>query len=198
MSKYIIHRDSQNRIYLENHPYFITTNTYRRYPYFNEKIFCNLFITCLKICKKLKRFKLYSFVLMPDHAHLLIKPNKKYNISEIMHFLKRHTSRNINIILDYQKSNPLKEGEVGQPRLQMNNLVNKYKKCFSKTHLKYKFPKFKWQQSFYDHIIRNEKDLMRHIKYILINPTKRGVEKNYRDYLYSSINQNHQRFISKI
>jgi len=34
------------------------------------------------------------------------------------------------------------------------------------------FQKFKWQRNYYEHIIRNEKDLYRIRKYISLNPLK--------------------------
>jgi putative transposase len=45
-----------------------------------------------------------------------------------------------------------------------------------------------WQYRFWDHIIRDEKDLQRHLDYIHYNPVKRGLVKNPFDYHYSSIN----------
>lgn len=39
-------------------------------------------------------------------------------------------------------------------------------------------PKFKWQKSFYDRIIRNEKELFRIRRYIVNNPLKWDLEKN--------------------
>jgi putative transposase len=83
------HRNSQKRVCEDNLVYFITTNTHERFPYFKEDIFCELFIDNLKVCKKLKRFKLYGFVILPNHVHLLIEPGGKYNISKVMASLKK-------------------------------------------------------------------------------------------------------------
>ena len=43
-----------------------------------------------------------------------------------------------------------------------------------------------WQKGFWDHIIRDEKDLNRHIDYIHINPVKHGLAKLSVDYPHSS------------
>jgi putative transposase len=43
-----------------------------------------------------------------------------------------------------------------------------------------------WQLRFYDHFIRNQKDLNHHIDYIHFNPVKHGLVKTVKDYKYSS------------
>jgi len=42
----------------------------------------------------------------------------------------------------------------------------------------------KWQKDFYDHIIRDEKDLGNQIMYILMNPVRKGIVNHWKDYLY--------------
>ena len=44
-----------------------------------------------------------------------------------------------------------------------------------------------WQRRFWDHVIRNEKDLNRHIDYIHYNPVKHGFVKDPFDWKHSSI-----------
>ncbi len=43
-----------------------------------------------------------------------------------------------------------------------------------------------WQGCFWDHLIRNEKDLIRHLDYIHHNPVKHGLVQRPEDYPYSS------------
>ena len=44
-----------------------------------------------------------------------------------------------------------------------------------------------WQSRFWDHIIRDEKDLNKHLDYIHYNPVKHGLESNPFDWEHSSI-----------
>jgi putative transposase len=44
-----------------------------------------------------------------------------------------------------------------------------------------------WQHRFWDHIIRNDEDLKRHLDYIHINPVKHGHVKRAHDWPHSSI-----------
>ena len=44
------------------------------------------------------------------------------------------------------------------------------------------YPTFKWQKDFYDHIIRKEEDLKKHIYYVLKNPVRQNLVKYWKDY----------------
>jgi len=46
-----------------------------------------------------------------------------------------------------------------------------------------------WQPRFWEHLIRNEKDLNNHINYIHYNPVKHCLVKNVADWQYSSFHQ---------
>ena len=49
-----------------------------------------------------------------------------------------------------------------------------------------KLPTSCWQRRFWDHIIRDQDDLQRHLDYIHYNPVKHGLAKSPSDYAYSS------------
>ena len=41
---------------------------------------------------------------------------------------------------------------------------------------------FRWQKDFYDHILRREQDLIKHICYILSNPIRAGLTATWKEY----------------
>ena len=43
-----------------------------------------------------------------------------------------------------------------------------------------------WQKRFWEHVIRDDRDLENHLHYIHLNPVKHGYVKNPRDWEYSS------------
>jgi REP element-mobilizing transposase RayT len=49
--------------------------------------------------------------------------------------------------------------------------------------LKQNLPLFKWQSSFYDRIIR-ARELGSHVQYVLDNPVRRGLVREWRDYRF--------------
>jgi len=44
-----------------------------------------------------------------------------------------------------------------------------------------------WQPSFYDHVLRKEESLNTITEYILLNPVRKGLVENYKDYPYSGL-----------
>jgi REP element-mobilizing transposase RayT len=99
-----------------------------------------------------KVYELYSFCIMPNHAHLVFMPLEKsegefHSLPKILQSLKRHTARQSNLIL----------GRAG---------------AF-------------WQDESYDHVIRDEKELERIIKYVLNNPVKAGLVDGWNKWKWS-------------
>lgn len=45
-------------------------------------------------------------------------------------------------------------------------------------------PTIKWQKDFYDHILREEEDLVKHTLYILNNPVRAGLVQDWKQYPY--------------
>ena len=45
-------------------------------------------------------------------------------------------------------------------------------------------PEVKWQKDFYDHVLRQDDELRKHIYYILENPVRQRLVTDWRDYLY--------------
>lgn len=161
-----IHRNSQKRIYRKNAVYFITTKTYKNISYFEEDVFCRLFLSNIFFCQKLKEYFVYAFVIMPEHVHLLVRPYGDFNISQIVQNLKRTTSLKIN-------------QAVGHYHIEGANI-------YSRLHeeIENKLVHFRWQKSFHDHIIRCERDFIEHFKYIIRNPIKNNLIKEGQNYKY--------------
>lgn len=107
------HRNSQKRIYFKDAVYFVTTSTGNWYSYFKEQIFCDLFAEELRLCKQMKKFRLFAWFLGYDHFHMLIQPGDEFNYSDVMQFLKRNFSRNANYVMGFNKYDELSIGNTG-------------------------------------------------------------------------------------
>ena len=68
--------------------YFVTTNTDNRQQIFRDPDVAHFFLNTLRYFKPLLGFKIYSYVVMPDHIHLLIEPKDRYGLSEVMKAIK--------------------------------------------------------------------------------------------------------------
>ena len=157
-------------------PYAITFVTENRYPYFKNEILCELFLLELEILTTIRKCKIFNFVALYDHIHLLIQSDKESDISKDMHYLKRHFSRNANILLQI---NPNIVGEDGHPRLILQKINQFIAKNMNNQSLK-NIPKFKWQISFRDHYICNNYDFKNQMNYINTNHIKHNLPDDWQ------------------
>jgi REP element-mobilizing transposase RayT len=154
----------------------VSTVTKDRVAYFKEPILCELFIKQVKLGKLTRNFKLYGFVIIPDHVHMIIHPAEGDTISKVMHFLKRHMSRDANIMMGFTDgpNNAPSVGRDRDPCLRMHGGVRRigididmYRTRFKHIYSDYNpIPKFAWQVSFWDRIIRSDRELGYQLKYL--------------------------------
>jgi len=123
---------------------------------------------------------------------MVVKPRKGFDISKVMQTLKCYFSQDANKILGY---NPI-EGESSSFRLQVVHKLKQWKNEFNKKYTPQKqslFPKFQWQRSFHDHVIRTQKDLEAHLHYTVFNYLKHELPEDWK---YTSLN--YERLVDEI
>ncbi len=82
-----------------SHAYFITSSVYRRAPIFGELAAAELFIAELFGLRCELEFLMLSYVVMPDHVHLIVVPGLAAGLPRIMQqvkgrFARRYHQRN--------------------------------------------------------------------------------------------------------
>jgi len=92
------------RHFVQTGLFFITTNTKDRVPYFSDPAYARAAVETLYEIQYLYPFYLYSFVIMPNHCHFLLRVPERGYLSKIMHAFKRGTSFTIG------------KGPIWQPR----------------------------------------------------------------------------------
>jgi len=147
--------------------FFVTSTIVGFHNLFSIDKICDIFISKLKFYIERGDFVLLAYVLMPNHIHIILKPNNEIPISKIIGSLKRITSREISDFL-------------GQAN--MTGLANKIK--ISATHE----PQASriWKPRFDCFVINSEKTLVQKIEYIHANPVKAGFVDKAEDWKYSS------------
>ena len=134
-----------------------------RFPFFEEDIFCNILIDNVALCQRIKPFELIGFKINPDHSHFIIQPTGTFNISKIMQNIKRTTSNQINQLISFKQQENYYENLELTERLMLYNRMFIRKYNYSEFH---DFPRFKWQVSFDDRIMRSEKQLQGTTQYL--------------------------------
>lgn len=94
----------------------------------------------------------HVFLFMPDHCHLLIQGNT--DNSDLLGFMKDFK----------QKSGYWFSKSTLEPMCSVT------------------VASVKWQKDFYDHILRREDDIRKHVQYILENPMRKGLVNNWKEY----------------
>lgn len=90
-------------IYLKGYPYVVTTVTVNREPILKESKAADIVLETILFGKSQQWYYLLSFVIMPDHVHLVIIPREK-NISQCMKSIKGFSARRINALLNRKGS----------------------------------------------------------------------------------------------
>jgi putative transposase len=71
---------------------FVTFSCYRKIPFLANSDVCRLFISTLDSLRDKWHFKLLGYVLMPDHAHLVILPESETPLGSVIGVLKNRVS----------------------------------------------------------------------------------------------------------
>jgi putative transposase len=125
-------------------------------------------IEAIDRAREKRRFHVWAYVLMPEHAHLLLRPlEETYDTSEILSSIKQSVAKRA--VLYVQRESPafLRWMEDRQPG--------------GKIH--YRF----WQRGGgYDRNIVEPKTVFQQIEYIHHNPVRRGLCAKPEDWLWSS------------
>lgn len=107
------------------------------------------------------RYDLYAFCIMPNHGHILIEPRV---VEQPKH-----------------KGKSAKYPVTDTLRLLKGNTA---RACNLKLERSGHF----WHHESYDHYVRDEQELERIIKYILNNPVKERLVKEWKDWQFTYIN----------
>lgn len=151
--------------------YFITICTQNREEYFGEikngEMILNAYGQIVQkqwfwLGEQYKYIKLDEFIIMPNHVHGIIVIDNGI-IGKI---------GTINIDIYHRRHNLL------------SKTINAFKMTSSKLIHENKLAEFKWQRSFYDHIIRDKKSLNNIRQYIINNPMKWFRDRNNKEDLY--------------
>lgn len=156
--------------YSANGSYYITICTNLHIPFFGEIKSGKIFFSesgeiarkfWMEIPEHFPFVKLDEFIIMPDHMHGIIIIDNSINnvIVEPLHATVQPNTPN-----DFYSIISPKTGSLGLIIRSYKSAVSKYAHVID--------PGFKWQNSYYDHIIRTNTALNRIRKYIRENPEK--------------------------
>ncbi len=146
--------------------FFVTINAYNHECFFGEIIDEDMYLNVYgKIIEKCRydlpnhygNCELADIIIMPNHIHAIISI-EKMNSNFVRNGLKPFLTT----------------------KYWLSEIIRGFKTFSSRKLHGAWLMNFKRQKSFYDHIIRNEQDLLRIQEYIQLNPYKRKNDEYYR------------------
>jgi putative transposase len=113
--------------------------------------------------------RVYGYVVMPEHVHLLVSEPDRELLADAMHYLK----------LSFAKRLP---GEVrARPRLASTERTRTWgTPCCLSTGNSF------WQKRYHDRNVRDEREFTVKLRYLHRNPVKRGLVNEPQDWKWSS------------
>lgn len=131
------------RYFINKNPVFLTVVTYNRKNILTDNI--ELLRKAFEITKKYYDFDIVAICIMNNHIHMILSLNIQYELPQIIRTLKHNFTK---LLPERYYSTDISES------------------------MKKRKEKGIWQRRYYDHIIRDEDDLWKHIDYIHFNSVK--------------------------
>ena len=160
-----------------SYAHFITTNTYKNYPFFRDEGLSQILLKELGFYSGKLGFALVGYVIMPAHVHLLLwwdsEDKPELSMSNIMSRIKTMVSKRAKRYLFYDGGIEyvVRLADVGQPNRQIKPTPGPFRL---------------WQPGFYDFNVYSEEKLLEKLNYIHSNPVRAGLVLSPLDYKWSS------------
>lgn len=148
--------------------YFTTSTIVKWIPVFTFNDHFEIIVQSLNFFRNEKRIKLYAYVVMDNHTHLILAAE---NSSMVMKAFKSYTSKELTKSIETKNIDWLL------------NQLSYYKKSYKKES-SYQL----CQERFHPQLITSEKMLMQKIEYIHLNPVRRGYVERPEFWRYYSAN----------
>ena len=160
------HRRRQN-FNEPGHAHELTFSCYHGYPFLKADRCCEWLIDAIDAARDELDFAVWAYAFMPEHVHLIVWPSQeKYDIAEIRSGIKLPVSRRAVAFLRRESPKWLDRITVRKGR-----------------ELRHQF----WQKGGgYDRNIAEPRTLQRMIDYIHLNPVRRRLVEQARDWTWSS------------
>jgi putative transposase len=149
------------RIYVKGGTYFFTVVTYQRVKLFTNQINMELLNDAFDYVHNRHPFNIIAQVILPDHIHTIWElPEGDSDYPTRWYLCKSYFSRNFNRLSSKPASFRASKGE-----------------------------RTVWQRRYWEHTIKNDKDLDNHIDYIHFNPVHHGLVEMPAEWIYSSFDR---------
>jgi len=158
-----------------NDVYFVTLTVVYWIDIFTRPVYKDVVIKNLEFCRKNKGLEIYSYVIMTNHLHLILRAKEK-TLSELLRDFKSFTSKELYKLIKENPQESRKDWIIRSLEFAGKiNSANKYHQF--------------WQNDNYPIVIDSNKQFTVKQNYIHENPVRSGFVAQPHEYLYSSANE---------
>jgi putative transposase len=162
-----VHRKTCKRWDERFDAHFLTCSCLRRQPFFSGRQSPQWFLDAVGAARDRGLFELWGFVIMPEHAHLVILPAEAVTISRILWAIKRPVGK---VCLQWVKTNS-------------PSFLQRFADVWPNGKVTHHF----WERGGgYDRNLRSTHDVHEKIDYSHNNPVERGLVQRAEDWPWSS------------
>jgi putative transposase len=144
---------------------FVTFSCHRRLSILRDEVTCRIVLGELDFARRKYDFKLFGYVFMPEHVHLVLHPALGVKLGLAIGEFKSRSARAISAHLQAVRSQLFADLEVTKESRTSHAI---------------------WLPRFYDHNCRNQETVLEKINYCHFNPVKRGLVSRPEDWRWSS------------
>ena len=174
------------RFHQSRQSHFLTFSCYHRQPGFNSPDTCDLFLVCLEEMRRRFSIRIYGYVVMPEHVHLLLSEPDQKTLADAMHYLKLSFAKRLKANPRIPHPTVLQSMTVPQsmmvPQVRDRSVAPN---LGSPDGLEKDTIRF-WQARYYDRNVRYEDEFTVKLRYLHRNPVARGLVKHPADWKWSS------------
>lgn len=155
----------------ESDCYFLTLQIVEWVDLFSRKCYRDIVIDSLKFCTENKGLIIYSYVIMSNHIHLIVKSNTDNlsgTIADFKSFTAKAFLKTIHLV----------------PESRRNWMLNIFKNSAEKNSQNANFQI--WLRQNHAEHIHSKKFFLQKLNYIHNNPVRAGIVQKPSDYLHSS------------
>ena len=157
--------------------HFVTFSCYRRQANFVNATVYDLFPLCLEQMRRRFDMRVYGYVVMPEHVHLLVSEPGRATLAEAIHYLKLSFAKRLRGRSFAQVSVQKKDANLGHQHQTDANLGH---------HQHHQQLGSFWQKRYYDRNVRDAREFGVKLRYLHRNPVKRGLVKDPGEWKWSS------------
>jgi putative transposase len=153
--------------------HFVTFSCYHRQPNLRDPQACDLFVVCLEDMRRRFEMRVYGYVVIPEHVHLLVSEPEKDVLADAIHFLKLAFAK---------RSRSLDSESAPQVSAQTTGANLGHRREQERPPVAIPF----WQARYYDRNVRDADEFALKLRYLHRNPVVRGLVKEPADWKWSS------------